>query len=77
MRKNLSALLETLKIQFTERVLTSQAAREHHGSSESHLPSARPDAVVMAYSTQEVSDVLRAFTQHGVPVIPFGARSSL
>ena len=36
-----------------------------------------PDAVVMAETTQEVSDLLRHCTAHGIPVIPFGAGSSL
>ncbi len=57
--------------------MTSDAAREHHGSGESHLVPQWPDAVVMVQSTAEVSDVLRACNAHGVPVIPFGAGSSL
>ncbi|GAW35824.1 putative FAD-linked oxidoreductase [Roseovarius sp. A-2] len=77
MRNNLPALLDVLRVQFADRVLSSNAAREQHGSGESHLPAAWPDAVVMAHTTQEVSDVLRACTKHHVPVIPFGAGSSL
>ena len=77
MPENLTALLNALRLQFSDRLLTSEAAREHHGSGESHLPPAWPDAVVMVTSTQDVSDVLTACTKHGVPVIPFGAGSSI
>jgi len=70
-------LLAELAPHFTDRILTSDAAREHHGSGESHLPAAWPDAVIMAQSTQEVSTILSACTKHNVPVIPFGAGSSL
>ncbi|PHO03040.1 FAD-binding oxidoreductase [Rhodobacteraceae bacterium 4F10] len=77
MPDSLNNLLTALKPQFADRLLTSDAAREHHGSGESHLPPAWPDAVVMVQSTQEVSDVLAACTRHGVPVIPFGAGSSI
>ena len=68
MPDNLTELLDTLRLQFFDRLLTSDAAREHHGSGESHLPPAWPDAVVMVTSTQDVSDVLTACTKHGVPV---------
>lgn len=73
----LTALLDVLCLQFGERVLTSEIAREQHGSGESHLPPAWPDAVVLVKSTKEVSDVLAACTQYGVPAIPFGAGSSI
>lgn len=77
MHDDLNALLNALQLQFADRLVTSDAVREHHGSGESHLPPAWPDAVVMVNSTQEVSDVLIACTKHGVPVIPFGAGSSI
>ncbi len=77
MTDNVNAVLDALRPQFADRLLTSDAAREHHGSGESHLPPRWPDAVVMVRSTQEVCDVLRACTAHRVPVIPFGAGSSI
>ena len=77
MQSNVTILIEKLKKQFSDRLLTSAAVRELHGSGESHLSPAWPDAVVMVQSTQEVSDVLAACNEHGVPVIPFGAGSSV
>ena len=72
---SLAAALDDLRPRFGDRLLTSGAARAHHGSGESHLPPQWPDAVVMAQSTQDIADVLRAAHTHGVPVIPFGAGS--
>lgn len=77
MTDSLTALLDDLRPRFAERLLTSVAAREHHCAGESHLPAQWPDAVVMARSTEDVSQMMRATNAHGVPVIPFGAGSSL
>lgn len=74
---NLTALLAALAPHFNDRLHTSKAVREQHGTGESYLPPALPDAVVMVRSTQEVSDVLAACSKHAVPVIPFGAGSSI
>ena len=70
-------VIDALRPQFGDRLLTSRAAREQHASGESWLPVALPDAVVMARSTAEVARVLAACSVHRVPVIPFGAGSSL
>jgi D-lactate dehydrogenase (cytochrome) len=70
-------VIVALRPTFGDRLLTSRAAREQHGSGESWLPSAPPDAVVMAQSTDEVAQVLAACNAHRVPVIPFGAGSSI
>jgi D-lactate dehydrogenase (cytochrome) len=52
--------------------------RQQHGRDESaftHVPP--PEAVVFAESTQDVSDAVKLTAQYQVPVIPFGAGSSL
>lgn len=77
MHEHKNPLPKALLSQFAGRILTSDAAREHHGSGESHLPAAWPDAVIMAQSTEEVSTILAACTAHNIPVIPFGAGSSI
>lgn len=62
---------------FGARLITSMAVRSQHGASESWLSPMLPDAVVMAQSTQEVSALLIHCNAHNIPVIPFGAGSSL
>lgn len=73
----LTHLLEKLTPQFADRILTSDAVREHHGRGESHLPAAWPDAVIMAQSTEDVSAILSACKKNNIPIIPFGAGSSI
>lgn len=63
--------------EFGDRLLTGRAVREQHGSGESWLPAAPPDAVVMARTTAEVARVLATCNALGVPVIPYGAGSSI
>jgi D-lactate dehydrogenase (cytochrome) len=69
--------LEALRSLMGERLSTAQAVREHHGRDESPFPLTPPDAVVFAHSTQEVAAVVTLCAQHRVPVVPFGAGSSL
>ena len=60
-----------------DRFVTTQAAREHHGRDESPLPPALPDAVAWPESAAEISQILRTCSSRSVPVIPFGAGTSL
>jgi D-lactate dehydrogenase (cytochrome) len=71
------AMLTALKALFGERCSTALAVREQHGRDESPLEAPPPEAVVFCESTEEVADVVRLAGQHGVPVIPYGAGSSL
>jgi D-lactate dehydrogenase (cytochrome) len=72
-----AAMLEALKARFAERCSTALAVREQHGRDESPFDVAPPDCVVFAQSTEEVAFVLALAHQHRVPVIPYGAGSSL
>jgi D-lactate dehydrogenase (cytochrome) len=72
-----AAMLEALKTRFAERCSTALAVREQHGRDESPCDVAPPDCVVFAQSTEEVAFVMAQAHQHGVPVIPYGAGSSL
>ena len=71
------AMVTALRAQFGERFSLAQAVREHHGKDESPYPNMLPDAVVFALSTEEVVLVVRLCNEHGVPLIAFGAGSSL
>lgn len=67
--------------EFTERFGTrfslSLPVREHHGRDESPFPNMLPDAVVFAESRDDVVFVVKACSEHGVPLIPYGSGSSL
>lgn len=59
------------------RVSTSPAVLDQHGHDESAFPPVWPSAVVMASSTQEVSKVLAYCNAERIPVVAFGAGTSL
>ena len=71
------ALLQALQIAFGTRVSTAAAVREHHGRDESPYDPQLPDAVVFALSAAEVVTAVQLCAQYQVPVIPYGAGSSL
>lgn len=71
------ALMAALGQRFGDRFTTSPGVRAHHGHDESHFPDAPPDAVVFPRDTDEVAEIVRLCGQHDVPVIPYGAGSSL
>jgi D-lactate dehydrogenase (cytochrome) len=61
----------------TERVLSGHDVREQHGVDESFHPAAAPDAVVHPTSTQEAAAIVGVCARHRVPLVPFGAGTSL
>jgi D-lactate dehydrogenase (cytochrome) len=71
------AMLQALRERFGDRCSTAQAVREQHGRDESPFDVPPPDAVVFCESTEEVAAVVALAAAHEVPVIPYGAGSSL
>lgn len=71
------ALIEALRARFGDRCSTAAAVREQHGRDESPFDVPPPDAVVFAESNEDVADAVRLAAEHEVPVIPYGAGSSL
>jgi D-lactate dehydrogenase (cytochrome) len=59
------------------RLSTAPAVRESHGHDESYHPGLPPDAVAFVESTEEVAAVLALCHAAHVPVVPFGAGTSL
>jgi D-lactate dehydrogenase (cytochrome) len=70
-------MLAQLRTRFGDRCCTTMAVRLQHGRDESPLDAPPPDVVVFAESTDDVAAVVRLADQHAVPVIPYGAGSSL
>ena len=60
-----------------ERLSTSPSERDIHGRDESSIAPASPDAVAFPRTTEEVAGIVGICARHGVPVIPFGAGSSV
>lgn len=62
---------------FGKRFHLGEAIRLQHGGSEAHFASAMPDAVVFAHSTEEVAELVKLCAAHNVPIIAFGAGTSI
>ncbi|MDX3899261.1 MAG: FAD-linked oxidase C-terminal domain-containing protein [Sphingobium sp.] len=71
------AFLERLAALFGERCQMGEAIRLQHGRSEVHFAPMPPDAVVFARSTQEVVDLVNLCREAQVPIIAYGAGTSI
>ncbi|MBK1612635.1 2-hydroxy-acid oxidase [Rubrivivax gelatinosus] len=71
------AMSVALQALFGPRLSSAEAVRLQHGRDESPFPTTPPDAVVFCETTEEVAAVVRLAAEHRVPVIPYGAGSSL
>ncbi len=72
-----TSVIEALRPRFGDRLATSHAIRDQHSRDMSRLPPSLPDAVVWPETEAEVQDILRQCHAAGVPVIPYGAGSSM
>ena len=71
-------LIEALRsIVGDNRLSTSASVREQHGKDESYHAPHAPDVVVFAHSTEEVSAIAKVCAERKVPIIPYGAGTSL
>ncbi|MFW5834187.1 MAG: FAD-binding oxidoreductase [Pseudomonadota bacterium] len=73
----LRQVLEGLAVRFGERFSIAQAVREQHGKGEAWHAVRPPDGVVWCATTEEAAAVVGLCAAHDVPVVPFGAGSSL
>ncbi|MFG1372578.1 FAD-linked oxidase C-terminal domain-containing protein [Xanthobacter oligotrophicus] len=71
------AVVERLKAELDHKVVTGLAVREQHANVTTYLPNEPPDAVVFAECTEDVQAVVRACADYEVPVIAWGAGTSL
>lgn len=72
-----AGLQQELQNLFAHRFSTNAALCLQHGRDESPFPSMPPQAVVFAHSTEEVADLLKLCHAWQVPLIPYGAGTSL
>jgi D-lactate dehydrogenase (cytochrome) len=71
-----SAIAE-LKTLLGNRANDSDSVREHHSRGESYHPSAAPDVVCFPATTQDVAAIVQVSARHRMPIVPFGAGTSL
>ncbi len=61
----------------SDRLLTGADVLSQHAHDESFHPEARPDAVVWPRSIDECAEIVRVAAAHRLPIVPFGAGTSL
>src|SRR6195952_6039840 len=77
MARQIDAVIAQAREFLGERLSTNAALREQHSHGEDTQPRVMPDAVAFIESGQEAARLLALCHQHGVPVVPFGAGTSL
>jgi len=70
-------LLEKLAAYLGKRLSRSESIREHHSHGEAFHVSGLPDAVAFVDNREEVVTVVRLCNEHRVPVVAYGAGTSL
>ena len=76
-RSIIDAALADLRKILDDRATAGLAVREHHSHGESSHPPGMPDIVCFPLTTEEVSAIAKISARHRLPMIPFGAGTSL
>jgi D-lactate dehydrogenase (cytochrome) len=69
--------LTDLRAALGDRLSTATAVLNHHGQSESHIRARSPDAVAYPETTDEVARISAICARHAVPMVGWGAGTSL
>ena len=75
--KAVDTVIRALQARFGNRVVTSRAVREQHAHTQTFLPNQPPDAVVFPQDGGDVAEIVKLCAAERVPVISFGAGTSL
>jgi D-lactate dehydrogenase (cytochrome) len=73
----IETVIAVLQQRFGDRVQTGEAIRQQHAHTLTWLANQPPDVVVFVRTTEEVATVVQIAGEHKVPLIPFGAGTSL
>src|SRR5471032_1678938 len=76
-RASADSAIAALKQLFGARANDTAVVREHHSHGESYHTPAAPDVVCFPHTTDEVAAVVKIAAAHRLPVVPFGAGTSL
>jgi D-lactate dehydrogenase (cytochrome) len=74
---SIGAAIGDLKRVLGPRASDAASIREHHSHGESYHTPAAPDVVCFPATTEEVVEIVRISARHALPIVPFGAGTSL
>ncbi|MGJ4949613.1 FAD-linked oxidase C-terminal domain-containing protein [Bradyrhizobium sp. HKCCYLS20291] len=77
LRVGASTLAERLSNLIGARASLARGVLDQHGRSESYYPAMPPDIVVYPETTQEVAGIVKLCAEAAMPIVPFGAGTSL
>ncbi len=72
-----STAITVLKERLGSRVSDASSVLDHHSHGESYHPPAPPDVVCFPVSVEEVVQIVRISAEYDLPIVPFGAGTSL
>ena len=75
--RDVATAIAVLRQRFGDRLQTGEAIRRQHANTLTWLENQPPDAVIWVETAEEVREVVRVASDHGAPIIPFGAGTSL
>lgn len=76
--QRVQAILPALRERLGDRVSTAAAVLDHHGGGGEGVPiSSLPDAVAFPLDNEEVAFIARLCNESAIPIVPFGAGTSL
>ena len=73
----IATVVSILKKRFGDAAQGGQAMREQHAHTTTYVPNQAPDLVIFVESTEDVQDIVRLCAEYQVPVVAFGAGTSL
>jgi D-lactate dehydrogenase (cytochrome) len=74
---DVATAIAILRQRFGDRLQTGEAIRRQHANTITWIPNQPPDAVIWVESSDDVKTVVDVARAHRVPVVPFGAGTSL
>jgi D-lactate dehydrogenase (cytochrome) len=77
MSRPVDAVIEAAAAFLGERITINAALRDHHSHGQDTQPPMQPDAVAFIETSEEAARLLGLCHAHSVPVVPFGAGTSL
>lgn len=76
-REGVDTAIAVLRQRFGDRLQTGEAIRRQHANTLTWIENQPPDAVIWVENGEDVAEIVRVAAQHRVPIIPFGAGTSL